>query len=227
MEQARLLGRTAATSAAFLLPHLQPGWELLDCGCGVGSITCDFAHAVAPGRFALMTVRPNRMLTPDCQLRREGAVIFIAQFLSRGLPRTAFEQAWEWREGAGKELLKDLISTARRSAGTPRTRRGRQPLEACDAAPTRTRFQTRRHHARPRTAASAESWAPRGRSARSGDRAPATRLAYRRRVAPEPSRPLSSTAMCESDHLARKLVSSPATTRSSGVFLTSTFLSSR
>jgi len=49
-EQARLLRRTAANSAAFLLPHLQPGWELLDCGCGVGSITCDFANVIAPGR---------------------------------------------------------------------------------------------------------------------------------------------------------------------------------
>src|SRR3954465_4726642 len=49
-EQTRLLRRTAATSATFLLPHLQPGWELLDCGCGIGSITCDLANVVAPGR---------------------------------------------------------------------------------------------------------------------------------------------------------------------------------
>ncbi|MBV9602483.1 MAG: methyltransferase domain-containing protein [Chloroflexi bacterium] len=56
MEQARLLRRTAASSAAFLLPQLQPGWELLDCGCGVGSITCDFAKVVAPGHaFGLDT----------------------------------------------------------------------------------------------------------------------------------------------------------------------------
>ena len=42
--------RTAENSAAYLLPHLRPGLELLDVGCGPGTITADFARAVAPGR---------------------------------------------------------------------------------------------------------------------------------------------------------------------------------
>jgi SAM-dependent methyltransferase len=42
--------RTAANSAAYLLPHLRPGLELLDVGCGPGTITVDLAAAVAPGR---------------------------------------------------------------------------------------------------------------------------------------------------------------------------------
>ncbi len=41
--------RTAANSAAYLLPQLQPGMRLLDIGCGPGSITVDLAAAVAPG----------------------------------------------------------------------------------------------------------------------------------------------------------------------------------
>jgi ubiquinone/menaquinone biosynthesis C-methylase UbiE len=41
-------GRRIATSAAFYLPHLQPGMALLDCGCGPGAITIDFAEALAP-----------------------------------------------------------------------------------------------------------------------------------------------------------------------------------
>jgi SAM-dependent methyltransferase len=49
-EQARLLRRNGAVSASFLLPHLRSGWDVLDCGCGVGSITCDPADLVAPGR---------------------------------------------------------------------------------------------------------------------------------------------------------------------------------
>ena len=42
--------RTAANSAAYLLPRLAPGLDLLDVGCGPGTLTCDLARAVAPGR---------------------------------------------------------------------------------------------------------------------------------------------------------------------------------
>src|SRR4028119_433872 len=40
--------RTAANSAAYLLPHLRPGAALLDIGCGPGSITQEFADLVGP-----------------------------------------------------------------------------------------------------------------------------------------------------------------------------------
>jgi len=42
--------RTADNSAAYLLPHLAPGTDLLDVGCGPGTITVDLARRVAPGR---------------------------------------------------------------------------------------------------------------------------------------------------------------------------------
>src|SRR5215475_11250525 len=42
--------RTAPAQAAFFLPHLRPGMDLLDLGCGPGSITIGLAAAVAPGR---------------------------------------------------------------------------------------------------------------------------------------------------------------------------------
>jgi SAM-dependent methyltransferase len=42
--------RTAANSAGYLLPHLEPGLDLLDIGCGPGTITIDLAAQVAPGR---------------------------------------------------------------------------------------------------------------------------------------------------------------------------------
>jgi ubiquinone/menaquinone biosynthesis C-methylase UbiE len=42
--------RTAANSAAYLLGRLEPGADLLDVGCGPGTITLDLAQRVAPGR---------------------------------------------------------------------------------------------------------------------------------------------------------------------------------
>ena len=42
--------RTIANSAAYLATHLAPGLSLLDVGCGPGTITVEFADALAPGR---------------------------------------------------------------------------------------------------------------------------------------------------------------------------------
>ncbi len=45
--------RTIANSAAYLAPHLAPGVDLLDVGCGPGSITAEFASQVLPGGSVL------------------------------------------------------------------------------------------------------------------------------------------------------------------------------
>lgn len=42
--------RTIENSAAYLAPSLRPGLDVLDVGCGPGTITAEFAHRVAPGR---------------------------------------------------------------------------------------------------------------------------------------------------------------------------------
>ncbi|MEV6394288.1 methyltransferase domain-containing protein [Streptomyces sp. NPDC051907] len=44
--------RTAANSAAYLVGELRPGMDVLDVGCGPGTITADFAELVAPGRVS-------------------------------------------------------------------------------------------------------------------------------------------------------------------------------
>ncbi|WCO68337.1 methyltransferase domain-containing protein [Iamia majanohamensis] len=42
--------RTVANSAPHLVAHLRPGLDVLDVGCGPGTITADLADRVAPGR---------------------------------------------------------------------------------------------------------------------------------------------------------------------------------
>jgi ubiquinone/menaquinone biosynthesis C-methylase UbiE len=46
--------RTAANSAAYLLPHLEAGQRLLDVGCGPGTITVDLAQRLAPGEVVAL-----------------------------------------------------------------------------------------------------------------------------------------------------------------------------
>ena len=41
--------RTVDNSAAYLAPHLEPGVDVLDVGCGPGTITVDIACRIAPG----------------------------------------------------------------------------------------------------------------------------------------------------------------------------------
>jgi ubiquinone/menaquinone biosynthesis C-methylase UbiE len=42
--------RTVENSAAYLIPHLRSGLDVLDVGCGPGTITLDLAARCAPGR---------------------------------------------------------------------------------------------------------------------------------------------------------------------------------
>lgn len=51
--------RTAASTAQFLLPFLKPGLRVIDCGCGQGTVTLDFAALVAPGEAVGFDVRES------------------------------------------------------------------------------------------------------------------------------------------------------------------------
>ena len=42
--------RSAQSHASFFLPHLKAGMNVLDCGCGPGTVTLGFAEVVAPGK---------------------------------------------------------------------------------------------------------------------------------------------------------------------------------
>jgi len=51
--------RTAENSAAYLLDRLGPGQDLLDVGCGPGTITRDLARLVAPGMVVGIDAAPT------------------------------------------------------------------------------------------------------------------------------------------------------------------------
>ena len=51
--------RTASNSAAYLLPHITPTSEILDIGCGPGSITVDFAHIASQGHVVGIEYVPD------------------------------------------------------------------------------------------------------------------------------------------------------------------------
>ena len=70
--------RTAENSAGYLLDSLKAGQELLDVGCGPGTITMDLADRIAPGRVV--------------GIDSEGEVIARAEALrkSRGLANVTF-----------------------------------------------------------------------------------------------------------------------------------------
>lgn len=73
--------RTAANSAAYLLGSLRPGLDLLDVGCGPGTITLDLAELVAPGHVLGVDAAADVVAQAD-ELRR-----------SREVPNAAFRMA--------------------------------------------------------------------------------------------------------------------------------------
>ncbi len=55
--------RSAETHAHFFMPMLRPGFALLDCGCGPGSITSGLARVVAPGEVVGVDADPRQVET--------------------------------------------------------------------------------------------------------------------------------------------------------------------
>ena len=64
--------RTAETHAGFFLPQLEPGWRVLDAGCGPGTITLGLARKVAPGQVIGIDIEDSRFSDGQKQAQREG-----------------------------------------------------------------------------------------------------------------------------------------------------------
>jgi SAM-dependent methyltransferase len=64
--------RTAANSAAQLLPHLRQGQRLLDIGSGPGTITADLAELVAPGEVVALERTEEALELTRAEVGRRG-----------------------------------------------------------------------------------------------------------------------------------------------------------
>src|SRR5215471_17460587 len=65
--------RTAARELAFAVPHLRPGMNVIDCGCGPGSITVGLAEIVAPGQVTGVDIEPRQLEAARALARERGA----------------------------------------------------------------------------------------------------------------------------------------------------------
>src|ERR687893_2190455 len=67
--------RTVENSAAYLIPSLKPGLDLLDVGCGPGTITVDLASRVAPGRVVGIDVSADPLEEARAAAERAGVAV--------------------------------------------------------------------------------------------------------------------------------------------------------
>ncbi|MDQ4104914.1 MAG: methyltransferase domain-containing protein, partial [Actinomycetota bacterium] len=65
--------RTVHNSAAYLIPYLQPGQQILDVGCGPGTITIGLARMVAPGNVVGIDNEPAPLEQARADAQRQGA----------------------------------------------------------------------------------------------------------------------------------------------------------
>lgn len=64
--------RTAEEHARFFLPHLKPGYRVLDAGCGPGSITLGLAKTAAPGQVIGVDIEDSQFEQARAVGHREG-----------------------------------------------------------------------------------------------------------------------------------------------------------
>jgi ubiquinone/menaquinone biosynthesis C-methylase UbiE len=83
--------RTAANSAAYLLPHLRPGAALLDVGCGTGTITADLADAVAPGPVSVVDSSADAIEQARLTLAGRNVAFVVGDVHALDFPDASFD----------------------------------------------------------------------------------------------------------------------------------------
>jgi ubiquinone/menaquinone biosynthesis C-methylase UbiE len=86
--------RTAENSAGYLLPELRAGLDLLDLGCGPGTITLDLAARVAPGRVVGIDAAPDVIVQAQARLAEvsiPAATFAVGDAYAIDAPAAAFD----------------------------------------------------------------------------------------------------------------------------------------
>src|SRR6476661_5411058 len=117
--------RTAENSAAFVLPYLTPGSTLLDVGCGPGTITCDFAALVSPGKVTGLDRSPD--IVAQAQALAVEREVPNVEFVAGNIYDLDFAELDEWmdlyqriarRNGAEPDAGRRLVSWAQAAGFT-------------------------------------------------------------------------------------------------------------
>ncbi|HVV37927.1 MAG TPA: methyltransferase domain-containing protein [Acidimicrobiales bacterium] len=82
--------RTVDNSAAYLIPHLRAGLDVLDVGCGPGSITVDLATRVAPGRVIGIDAADDAIAAARA-LGAEGVAFAVGDAYNLDFPDASFD----------------------------------------------------------------------------------------------------------------------------------------
>jgi SAM-dependent methyltransferase len=91
VQQRYVANRDAKTFLPFLLPHLRSGLDVLDAGCGVGSIALDLAPTIAPGRIVGVDLDPEQIEIARRTAKARG--IENAEFTTGSVLELPFEEA--------------------------------------------------------------------------------------------------------------------------------------
>jgi SAM-dependent methyltransferase len=86
--------RSAVSHAKFLLPHLEAGSRLLDCGCGPGSMSCDFAKIVVSGHVTGIDLEQSQIDLARARASEQGltnATFLIGSIYNLPFPDSSFD----------------------------------------------------------------------------------------------------------------------------------------
>jgi SAM-dependent methyltransferase len=91
VQHSYVANRDARGFLPFLLPHVRSGMDVLDVGCGVGSIALDLAPTVAPGRIVGIDADPGQIESARRSAAERG--IDNAEFLTASVYELPFPDA--------------------------------------------------------------------------------------------------------------------------------------